>query len=69
MNFCKINLVGFGNFTRVLYPPLSEFTIVRGCMRQNLGVYVGSDFRVSVVSGGKCICGLSNAFLSWSFQL
>lgn len=69
MNFCKINLVDFGNFTRVVYPLLSELTIVRGCMRHNLGVHVGSGFRESVVSRGKCICVLSNAFLSCSFQL
>lgn len=43
MNFCKIILVNFGNFTRVVYPLIC---LVRGCMRQNLGVRVGSGFGV-----------------------
>lgn len=66
---CKINLVDFGVFTRVVYALLPEFTVITGCMRQNRGMHMGSGFRVSVVSGGKCICFLSKAFISCSFQL
>ena len=38
-------------------------------MRHSLDVHVGSGFGVSVVSEGKGICALSNAFPSCSFQL
>lgn len=69
MNFCKTNLVDFGNFTRVVHPLLSELTIVRVCMRHNPGVHLESGFRESIVSRGKCIFVLSNAFRSCSFQL
>lgn len=32
---CKINLLDLGIFTKVVYALSSEFTVVRGCMRQN----------------------------------
>lgn len=66
---CKINLVDFSVFARVVYALLPEFTVITGCMRQNRGMHMGSGFRVSVVSGGKCIHFLSKAFISCSFQL